>query len=130
LTDIEILDGFRVIHMDTLRESYPHKFEPSGAMDYRWFETQIRPYNFVYVRHDKNSLSFTLQKGPVHTHGVNGCQVDTIIATVSEIVRGLNVRLPCKENDDCLRHLSLALVSLKKRKIDRENRKVEGKNLL
>ena len=126
LKGIEKIDGFNVVVMDELRAKYPEKFNASGAMDYKWFEKEIRPVNFVYVRHDVNSISFTIQNGPIKDNGVNGCQVDTIIEAAFHIVKGLNDKFPCKENEEALAHLDSALVALKNRKHDRMARGVEG----
>jgi hypothetical protein len=71
LKGIKKLGKFDVVVMDELRALHPEKFNESGAMDYHWFEKDIRPHNFVYVRHDVNSLSFTLQNGPVKENGIN-----------------------------------------------------------
>lgn len=126
LKDVDMIDGFNVVVMDELREKYPEKFNESGAMDYKWFEADIRPHNFIYVRHDKNSLSFTIQNGPIKESGVNGCQVDTIIAAARTIIDGLNSKFPCRENSMAITKLDEALMWLNKRKIDRESRGVEG----
>jgi len=126
LKDVKEIGGFPVVVMDELREKYPEKFNESGAMDYKWFEKEIRPSNFIYVRHDVNSISFTLQNGPIKEAGVNGCQVDTIIETAKKILEGLNAQYPCMENERAINKLDMALEWLKTRKIDREIRKVEG----
>ena len=75
------IGGFSLVVMDELREKFPEKFNSSGQMDYKGFEKDIRPTNFVYVRHDVNSISFTLQKGPIKEVGVNGCQ-GSVVACV------------------------------------------------
>lgn len=92
------LDGFKVIVMDELRERFPDKFnEETGAMDYKWFEDEIRPKNFIYVRKDKNSLSFTLQNGSSDFLGVNGCEITAVIAACVELLRDLNCKFPSRE---------------------------------
>ena len=126
LKDVKTLGGFKVVVMDELREKYPHKFNASGAMDWGWFESEIRPSHFIYLRHDKNSLSFTLQNGPIKEVGVNGCQVDTLIEAARTIIAGLNEKHPSKYNDDAIAGLSLAIAALEQRTKDREARKVEG----
>lgn len=126
LSGIKKIGDFDVIVMDELRTLHPDKFNESGSMDYKWFEQNIRPNNFVYVRHDVNSLSFTLQNGPVKEVGVNGCQVDTIIEAAKLIVEGLNKQFPCRENAMIITKLDEALMWSLKRKLDRENRNVEG----
>ena len=126
LKGVEKIGGFDLVVMDDLREKYPEKFNESGSMDYKWFEKDIRPNNFVYVRHDKNSLSFTIQDGPIKENGVNGCQVDTLIHTARHIITKLNDKYPCEENGRCVIHLSNALHYLDVRKKNREKRGVEG----
>ena len=126
LKDVKKIGDFDVIIMDDLREKYPEKFNESGSMDFHWFEKDIRPNNFVYVRNDKNSLSFTIQNGPIKEHGVNGCQVDTVIEAAKLIIEGFNKKFPCRENSIVITKLDEALLWLEKRKSDRNKRGVEG----
>jgi hypothetical protein len=126
LKDVKEIGGFPVIVMDELREKFPEKFNESGAMDYKWFEKEIRPYNFIYVRHDVNSIAFTIQSAPIKEVGVNGCQVDTLIHAAKLIIEGLDANLPCVENKLALYHLMSAIEQLDNRKKSREQRGVEG----
>ena len=126
LKGVSEIGGFKVVVMDELREKHPEKFNESGAMDYKWFEKDVRPHNFIYVRHDVNSIAFTIQNGPVKEHGLNGCQVDTIIEAAKIMVEGLNAKFPCRENSMIITKLDEALMWSKKRKADREKRGVEG----
>lgn len=126
LKNVERIGGFEVVVMDTLRQQYPEKFNESGAMDWQWFEKDVRPTHFIYVRNDKNSLSFTLQNGPVKENGVNGCQVDTIIEAAKLMLQGLNGKFPCEENAMAIEKLEAALAWLEERKKNREARGVEG----
>ncbi len=129
LKDVKKIGGFQVIVMDKLREEFPEKFNESGSMDYKWFEKDVRPHNFIYVRNDVNSLSFTLQNGPIKEVGVNGVQVDTVIEAAKLIIEGLNKQFPCRENAMVITKLDEALMWSLKRKADREARNVEGKSL-
>jgi len=126
LNSVEKIDGFNVVVMDDLREKQPELFRPDGSMIYHEFEKRIRPTNFIYLRNDVNSLSFTIQNGPVKEKGVNGCQVDTLIAAAKVILEGLNKSIPCRENSIAITKLDEALHWLKHRKADREARGVEG----
>lgn len=126
LKGVTEIGGFPVVVMDELREKYPDKFNESGAMDYKWFEAEIRPSHFIYLRHDVNSLTFTIQSGPVKEKGVNGVQVDTIIEAAKLMIEGLNKQFPCRENSMVITKLDEALLWLGKRKADREKRGVEG----
>lgn len=126
LKDVKKIGEFNLIVMDDLRQNHPERFTETGAMDHKWFEETIRPVNFVYVKHDKNSLSFTIQNGPVKENGTNGCQVDTIIEAAKIIIEGLNKNFPCRENSMAITKLDESLMWLEKRKKDREQRNVEG----
>ena len=129
LKGIEKIGDFSVIIMDELRAKFPEKFNEKGGMDYQWFEKEIRPNNFVYIRNDVNSIAFTIQKGPVKDVGVNGCQVDTIIEAALFILQGLHEKFPCKENGEAMSSLNDALDALKARKENRESRGVEGRDV-
>jgi len=126
LKGLEEIGGYDIVVMDELREKYPEKFNPDGSMQWEWFEGEIRPNNFIYIRNDKNSLSFTLQKGPIKEHGVNGCQVDTLIHAAIQIIEGLDNKFTSVHNKDAKSHLHQALYHLEKRRLDREARGVEG----
>ena len=126
LRGVKKIGGFDLVVMDDLRKEHPEKFNESGAMDYKWFEKDIRPHNFVYVRHDVNSLSFTIQNGPIKEVGVNGCQVDTVIEAAKLMIEGLNKKFPCRENSVAITKLDEALHWLEHRKKAREARGVEG----
>lgn len=126
LKSVEKIGGFDVVVMDELREKYPERFTETGAMDAKWFESDIRPNKFIYVRNDKNSLSFTIQNGPVREVGVNGCQIDTVIEAGLTMLKGLHEKFPCYENEMAIAKLSEALYFLAERKRNREARGVEG----
>ena len=126
LKGVKKIGGFTAITMDELRDQFPDKFNESGAMDYNWFEKDIRPNHFVYIRHDKNSLAFTLQNGPIKEVGVNGCQVDTIIHAAKQILEGLNKKFPCRENSVAITRLDEAIMWLDKRTENRKAAGVEG----
>jgi hypothetical protein len=122
------INGCKIVDMGALKELHPEKFNESGGMDYKWFEAEVRPKNFIYVRHDVNSISFTIQNGPVGASGVNGCQVDHMIAVAKTMIEGLNKKFPCRENAVAITKLDEALMWLEKRTKDRVNRGVEGEN--
>lgn len=110
LKGVKEINGFKVVVMDDLREQHPEKFNESGAMDWKWFEKDIRPTSFIYIRNDKNSISFTLQNGPIKEHGVNGCQLDTLIAAGLKILVGLNEKFPCEQNTKAIQSLNESLM--------------------
>lgn len=128
LKGVEEIGGFKVVDMNAIKETKPEMFRPDGSMIYHLFDEQIRPFNYIYVRHDVNSISFNLQNGPVKEHGVNGCQVDTMIEAAKIIIERLNKDFPCRENAVAITKLDEAIMWLAKRKADREKRGVEGFN--
>jgi hypothetical protein len=130
LKGIKEIDGFKVLDMGELSAEKPELFNESGAMDWKVFERDIRPNNFIYVRHDKNSISFTVQKGPIKEAGINGVQVDTLIETARIMLVSLSKQFPCRENSIAITKLQEALFWLDARRKDRESRGVEGHNKL
>ena len=84
--------------------------------------------NHIEVNNKDNAITFKIQDGPIAEHGVNGCQVDTMIETARIIIHGLNKKFPCRENSLAITKLEEALLWLYKRKADREKRGVEGFN--
>lgn len=128
LKGVTEIGGFKVIDMNAIRAEKPEMFRPDGSMIYHLFDKEIRPFNFIYVRHDVNSISFNIQKGPIKECGVNGCQVDTLIEAAKVILEGLNKQFPCRENSIAITKLDEALFWLEKRKKDREKRGVEGQS--
>ena len=128
LRGVKEIDGFKVICMDELREEFPEKFNESGGMDYKWFESEIRPNNFIYVRHDVNSISFTIQNGPAKEVGVNGCQLTALIETAKVMIEELNKEFPCIENEITITKLYEALFWQVQRTLNRQERGVEGVN--
>ena len=122
------IGGYKVANMADLAEKHPEFYEESGQMNWKWFEENIRPTHFVMVRPDVNSLTFTIQNGPIKENGVNGGQVDTLIHAAWEIIDGLNNKFPCKENKAALFHLDTALNCLEERTKRRDKQGIEGTN--
>ena len=73
-------------------------------------------------------VQFKIQNGPIKEVGKNGCQVDDIILFSRRLIEEFNAEFPCDENVQAIVHLNTALAHLKQRRIDRENRGVEGRN--
>lgn len=128
LRGVEKIDGEPVVVMDQLRVDYPEKFNESGAMDYAWFEKDVRPHFHIYVRHDVGSISFTIQNGPIKEVGKNGCQLTALIAAAKIMLEELNKKHPCRENAVTITKLDEALMWQEKRTKDREARGVEGQS--
>lgn len=128
LENVKKIGEFNLIVMDKLRAQYPEKFRPDGSMHYHWLEKEIRLFNFIYLRQDVNSISFTLQNGPIKENGVNGCQVDSLIETAKLIIEGFNDKFPCDENAHAIVKLKESLLWLEKRRKNRTKRGVEGYN--
>lgn len=81
---------------------------------------------FINIVHSSNVIEFKIQNGPIKEVGVNGCQVETIIAAAKMIIEGWNQKLSCRENAIAITKLDEAILWLMKRTTDREKRGVEG----
>lgn len=117
------IQGFEVVVMDKLREQYPDKFNESGQMDYKWFESEIRPNKFIYVRQDVGSVSFTVQNGPIKEVGVNGCQMTAMIEAALLMIKGFSEKFPCRENAITITKIEEALMWQEKITKDRVKKK-------
>lgn len=82
----------------------------------------------VFVFDDLNQIAFQIQNGPIKEHGINGCQVDTIIEAAKIMIEGLNKQFPCRENALAITKLEESLMWLAKRRTDRLLRGVEGES--
>jgi len=120
---LETLKGVAKIGGFDVLSERPKKED--GSVDWAAFDEQ-RKTKPIYVDHDVNMVSFRIQDGPIKEVGVNGCQVDTLIAAARLIISGLDVKFPCRENSIVMTKLDEALLWLGKRKADREERGVEG----
>lgn len=119
--------GGEIIIMDDLKEKYPEKFNESGQMDYKWFEEEIRPNYSVYVRHDVDSISFSMMTRPA-SEGGKGCQFTDLIEVALHQLQYFHAKFPCDENIQTIVSLHTALIWQNIRTKNREKRGVEGKN--
>jgi len=99
-------------------------YSDNEIADGKW--SDVDPKYCVCVHHGDNTISFRIQNGPIKENGVNGCQVDTMIAATKIILQGLNDKFPCIENEGAISHLGMALTCLEERTAHREARGVEG----
>ena len=114
---VKEIDGFKAERMVNF------EFELEGEF------TQEQLNKVGVAIHDKgNTIVFKIQNGPIKENGVNGCQVDTLVATAIMIIRGLNEKFPSHYNEMALDNLQAAYNALGFRKLDRERRGVEGEN--
>lgn len=121
------INGKEICVMDDLREKFPEKFNESGSMDYKWFESEIRPNFNIYLRHDVDSLTFNMLTKPAKEGGdLNKCQLTDLISTALIMIKYLNKDYPCRENAITITKLEEALMWQEKRTKDRVERGVEG----
>lgn len=88
----------------------------------------IEEAGWPQVHGETSSVKFTVQSGPIKEFGVNGCQIDDVIAWAKDKIEGFNQAFPCRENSMIITKLDEALLWSAKRKMDREKRNVEGTN--
>jgi len=73
-------------------------------------------------------VTFMGQTGPIKEVGVNGCQIDALITFARMTIEVFNAKFPCRENSLVITKLEEAELWLLKRKLNREERGVEGKS--
>lgn len=123
------INGKEICVMDDLRDKFPEKFNESGAMDYKWFEQDIRPNFNIFVRHDVDSIAFNMLTKPASQGGdLNRCQWTELVTMGLEMLKYFQEKFPCRENAITITKLEEALMWQKKRTEDRKSRGVEGKN--
>lgn len=127
LKGVSEITGNKVVVMDDLKELYPEKFNESGQMDYKWFESEVRPAHDIYIRNDVDSLSFKMMTSPA-SEGGSGCQLTTLIETALIMLKYLNEKFPCRENAITITKLEEALMWQRERTKNRQSRGVEGFN--
>lgn len=108
-----LVDGHQIIDMNVLKEQYPDKFEESGAMDWKWFEAEIRPNRFIYYRPDKHSISFTMQS---QDGKVNGCSISAILETAKLMLESYQYSNKCREISKAITKLDECLMWIDKRR--------------
>lgn len=86
------------------------------------------PHYYIEINDSGNAITFNIQEGPIKEKGVNGCQVEDIVAVAKHIIEQLNAKFPCRENAMMITKLDEAIMWSKKRTADREARNVEGKS--
>ncbi len=113
--------GSSIMVMDNLKKDRPELFNESGSMDYKAFEKDIRPLYPVQIRHDKNSISFSLGED-----FDSDCSVETMIEASRMLIHKFNEKQPNERLRFAAQHLADAIYSLEQRKKDRVRRQVEG----
>ena len=131
IVNLKEVNGKPICVMDDLREKFPEKFNESGAMDYKWFEKDIRPNFNIFVRHDVDSLSFNMLTKPASEGGdLNRCQWSDLVSVGLEQLKYLNAKFPCAENDMAIALIEDGLEWNERRTKNRIARNVEGKDQL
>lgn len=110
LKEVTEIDGNKIRHIE---DGMKHDLEKMPAL---------------LINHDTNTIAFRIQKGPIKENGVNGCQVDAMVIAAKEIITKLNAQFPCDENEKVIFNLEQAVLWLRKRRENREQRGVEGTN--
>ena len=113
LRGVEEIGGFKVV-----------RDKPEG-MSWDDFDKMRDEYP-INITDRMNCISFRIQNGPIKEHGVNGCQVNTLIHTARIMIQNMNEKFPCRQNELAIEGLNDALGWLEERKLDREKRGVEG----
>ena len=102
--------------------------EGERIVPWKDFGDKFREEYPIGIHDGSNLISYKIQNGPIKENGVNGCQVDTMVATVIRMIQELNRKFPDECNNHALNNFVSGLGWLKQRKINREARGVEGYN--
>ena len=83
--------------------------------------------NAMEISFNLNTIKF--QKGPIKENGVNGCQIEDLLAICIHRLEGFQAgEFPCEDNMMAEMWIKSALRALEKRTADRQKRGVEGTN--
>lgn len=88
----------------------------------------VQESGWPQVHGQPSTVTFTVQSGPIKEFGVNGCQIDDVIAWAKSKIEEFNQAFPCRENSLIITKLDEALLWSYQRKANREKRGVEGQN--
>lgn len=124
---IETLSGVLKINNARVMTNEDRPKNEDGSVKWGAFDEMRKAYP-ICVDHNQNMISFKIQYGPIKENGVNGCQVEDMIATCKHIVEGLNEKFPCMENNRVIAGLEDAVKWSKLRTENRIERGVEGEN--
>lgn len=100
-------------------ESIAHIYPSDGPRD-------VSNEVSIFIDHERNTITFKIQEGPIKENGKNGCQATDIIRTARIMIANLNAKFPCRENEKTLMHLDEAIEWQETRTKNREARGVEG----
>lgn len=78
----------------------------------------IRESGFPQTYGQPSTVEFTIQSGSIEEFGVNGCQIDDVIAWARLQLEEFNKFRPCRENSLVITKLDEALLWLMKRRLD------------
>ncbi len=102
------------------------KFTKVISVDEKEFYA-FHKYEIRKVETDEVLTSVNFQKGPIKENGINGVHHEDLIAIVIDrLLAFQDCHYRCKENEEAITKLEEALMWLRKRTQDRENRGVEG----
>lgn len=111
LKDVKEIGGFELAQFNEALEALIEDFDKN-----------------IIINHATNTISFTLQNGPVKEVGVTGCQIQTLIEASLLLIEKHNEKYPCYENVLTINALKDAIAAQKLRTAKREARGVEGKS--
>lgn len=110
----------KVWHEENFKFNAPHRFEVTRQVVIPNGEPFDEPIHTVHF-----------QEGAIKEHGVNGvCNEDLIAMVICRLDHFQNSEFRCRENAVAITKLEESLMWLRKRTMGRENRGVEGKNIV
>jgi len=75
------------------------------------------------------NVELNFQNGPVSQNGINGLTNELLLAVLIHRTEYLDGKFHCKENQQAINHMKIALAQLEARTASRAERGVEGKEV-
>lgn len=73
--------------------------------------------------------SIQFQHGPIGDHDINGVQNEEVLQLITQRLRYLNSKFPCRENSIAITKIEEAIMWLRQRTAIRQAQGVEGQNI-
>lgn len=127
-----INEGFRTEHghvifdVATIKERHPACINEDGSLNWAMYDEIILKNYPIRVHLDKDVISFKIMSKPV-SEGGSGVQWSEIDEVTLGILKMLNKRFPCPENNDAIIAKEQALAWNRKRTKRRKIQGTEGK---
>jgi len=117
--------GHEIFDVSTEKERYPEIFNEKGEKDWDKYDEIVVNNHPIRVYFDKDMISFKMMSRPV-SEGGSGVQWNEAIEVFVEILRFLNNKFPCRENEQAIAKFEEGLMWNRARTRRRQEAGIEG----